>query len=123
MGTWHPKVDVNAVSYDSEPVPGIAVGANTADTKRFVSDEMGDLMRRLEMCWYCCAEFPVSMNSGERFSRWAEAIDRGQFRCGGALTRQLVLDRVLARLCPMCSSPITDGYVETQISVEKAEPQ
>lgn len=118
MGTWHPQVNVNAVAFDNEPTHGVASGEDRADTTRFVSPDMAMLIRRQEMCWRCLQEFPVSMDSLERFSRWAEAIDRGQFRCGGPVTRQLVLDRVLARLCPLCAAPITDGYIETQLSVE-----
>jgi hypothetical protein len=115
MGTWHPRVNVNAVEFDNEPTHGLAFGADEADTTRFVSDDMSMLIRKHEMCWRCLQEFPVSMASGERFSRWAEAIDRGQFRLGGPITRQLVLDRALARVCPMCAAPITDGYIETQV--------
>ena len=117
-GTWHPKVDVNAVAFDQEAVVGVSSGADQADTKRFVSDDMAALMRRHEMCWRCLQEFPVPMSSMERFSRWAEAIDRGQFRCGGVITRELVLDRVLARVCPMCAAPITDAMIDTQVTVE-----
>jgi len=116
-GTWHPKIDVNAVSFDNEAQRGMVSGEDAGDTLRVVSQEMGGLIRRHEMCWKCLQEFPVPMSSMERFSRWAEAIDRGQFRCGGVLTRSLVLDRVLARLCPMCAAPITDGHVGRQVSV------
>lgn len=116
-GTWHPKVDVNAVAWDNEPQKGIAVGDAQADTLRVVSPEMGNLIFRQEMCWRCLQEFPCAMSSMERFSRWAEAIDRGQFRCGGVLTRQLVLDRALARLCPMCAAPITDRMLAGQVRI------
>lgn len=117
MGTWHPKVDINAASWDNEAQKGVTSGADEADTLRVVSPDMGSLIHRQEMCWKCLQEFPVSMQSTERFSRWAEAIDRGQFRCGGPITRQLVLDRVLARLCPMCGYPVSDQVVNAQVRV------
>lgn len=99
------------------------MGDARADTKRFVSPEMGSLIHRQEMCYRCLQEFPCSMASGERFSRWAEAIDRGQFVCGGVLTRALVLDRVLARLCPMCAVPINDAMTSTQVAFEDVRPK
>lgn len=117
-GTWHPSVDVNAVAFDNEPQHGLAVGDGKADTKRYVSREIGALIERQEMCYRCLQEFPVSMQSMERFSRWADAMDRGQFRIGGALTRALVLDRVLNRHCPMCAVPINDAMTSTQVSYE-----
>lgn len=121
-GTWHPGVDVNAVHWDNEATHGVTSGADQADTLRAVSSEMGSLMRRQEMCWKCLQEFPCSMASMERFSRWAEAIDRGQFRCGGPITRQVVLDRVLARCCPMCGFDITDRRIDEQVRVEDVRP-
>lgn len=117
-GTWHPQVDVNAVRFDNEPLPGLAVGDSKADTRRYVSAEMGRLIRQQEMCYRCLQEFPCAMGSTERFSRWAEAMDRGQFRTGGALTRALVLDRVLNRHCPMCAVPINDRMTRSQVSFE-----
>lgn len=122
MGTWHPKVDVNAAVFDNEPQKGIALGGGEADTLRVVSPEMGHLIHAQEMCWRCLQEFPCSMQSMERFSRWAEAIDRGQFRLGGPITRQLVLDRALARLCPMCGAPISDRMVSSQVKVDDVRP-
>lgn len=106
---------MNAVDFDKEPLPGLAVGDAKADTRRYISEEMGALIRRQEMCYRCLQEFPASMQSLERFSLWAEAMDRGQFRIGGALTRWMVLDRVLNRVCPMCAVPINDTMTSSQL--------
>lgn len=114
-GTWHPKVDVNACQFDNEPLPGLSVGGSVADTRRYVSEDMAGLIRRQEMCYRCLQEFPAPMSSGTRFSAWTEAMDRGQFRVGGPLTRAMVLDRVLNRHCPMCAVPINDGMLKTQV--------
>lgn len=119
MGTWHPKVDVNAVAFDNEPLMGLAVGEAVADVRKYVSDDMAALIRRQEMCHHCLQEFPCSMRSTERFSRWAEAMDRGQFRV--AHMRQQALDRVLNRCCPMCGVPQSDVVTEQQVA--KAEPR
>lgn len=119
MGTWHPKVDVNAVSFDNEPLHGLAVGEATADVRKYVSDDMATLIRQQEMCHHCLQEFPCSMQSSERFSRWAEAMDRGQFRV--AHMRSVALDRVLNRCCPMCGVPQSD--VATQQQITQAAPR
>lgn len=119
MGTWHPQIDVNAVMFDNEPLHGLAVGDAEADVRKYVSDDMAMLIRRQEMCHHCLQEFPVSMRSMERFSRWAEAMDRGQFRV--AHMRAQALDRVLNRCCPMCGVPQSDVVSEQQIT--KAEPR
>lgn len=116
-GTWHPQVDVNAVSFDSEPLPGLAVGDAKTAVRKYVSDDIAMLIRRQEMCHHCLQEFPCSMASMERFSRWAEAMDRGQFRVGPL--RAQALDRVLNRCCPTCGVPITDALIDRQIAQAK----
>lgn len=125
-GRWHPEVDVNAVIIDQEPTHGIStetdrMGRKRGDTYRLVSPEMGALIRNQEMCWRCLAEFPCPMYSSERRGIWRDAISRGEFRCGGVLTPELVNDRVEARCCPMCAVPISDVAVSRQVRVERAD--
>jgi hypothetical protein len=120
-------VDVNAVHIDSEPTHGIWTpdgrtdGRKQGDTYRKVSAEMGALIRNQEMCWRCLAEFPCTMRHGERVSIWNEAIDRGEFRCGGVMTRELVLLRVSNRHCPMCGVPVSDVAVSRQVRAERPD--
>lgn len=114
-GTWHPSIDVNAVTFDSEPLPGLAVGDAKAAVRKYVSDDIAMLIRRLEMCSNCLQEFPVSMDDSSRFSKWAEAMDHDQFRIGGPITRGLVLDRVLTRCCPRCGVPASERMASGQI--------
>jgi hypothetical protein len=82
---------------------------------------MGQLIRNQEMCWRCLQEFPCPMYSSERKSIWAEAIERGEFRCGGVITKELVLDRVFQRCCPMCGVPISDVAVSRQVRLQRAD--
>ena len=115
---------MNAVMIDQEPTHGVYTPdarRKQADTFRKVSAEMGALIHQQEMCWRCLSEFPCSMRSSERVSIWNEAIDRGEFKCGGVLTSLLVLSRVGSRCCPMCAAPISDVAVGRQVRLERAD--